>query len=95
MPPVTVYTTRFCPYCIAAKQLLAARDIPFTNIAVDGDHAARADLRRRSGQQTVPQIWIGDFHVGGYTDLRALDLSGELQRLIASSGVNEEGRASE
>ena len=83
MQPVTLYTTRFCGYCRAAKQLLSARGVDYEEIAVDGDPALRADVMQRSGQRTVPQIWVGDTHVGGFSELSALARSGRLDALLA------------
>lgn len=82
---VVLYGTRFCPYCVAARQWFRDRNIPFEDIAVDGDQAARDRLREQTGQRTVPQIWIGKTHVGGYTDLMALARSGQLETLLAGS----------
>jgi glutaredoxin 3 len=75
---VTIYSTHTCPYCIRAKQLLEMKGIPFTEIMVDSDSSARAAMEQKSGRRTVPQIFIGERHVGGYDDLRALDERGEL-----------------
>lgn len=83
MPPVRVYTTLICPYCIRAKMLLKQRQIPFEEIDVTGDHDARAWLVQATGRRTVPQIFIGDEPIGGFDDLRALDGSGELSRKLA------------
>lgn len=82
---VTLYTTRFCPYCVAAKQLLKSKQVEFTEIAVDGDRDKRAELMRLSGQHTVPQIWIGDVHVGGFDELAALDRQGRLDALLTAA----------
>jgi glutaredoxin 3 len=86
-PQVTLYTANYCGYCRAAKALLERRGIPYREIDLSGDDAGRLDLVRRSGgQRTVPQIWIGERHVGGYTDLDALDRSGELAQLLGRAG---------
>ncbi|MEQ9463686.1 MAG: glutaredoxin 3 [Haliea sp.] len=82
---VTLYTTRFCPYCVAAKQLLNSKQVDFVEIAVDGDREKRAEMTRLSGRQTVPQIWIGDAHVGGFDDLAALDRQGRLDALLTAA----------
>ena len=83
MQPVTVYTTSLCPYCHAAKRLLRQKTIPFQEIDVTGDPVAREGLREKAGGRTsVPQIWIGETHVGGCDDLYALDSRGELDRMI-------------
>jgi glutaredoxin 3 len=79
---VTLYTTRFCPYCVAARQLLGAKGVTFEDIAVDGGAARRTMSERSGGARTVPQIWVGDAHVGGYTELVALERRGELDRLL-------------
>ena len=79
---VTIYTTRFCPYCVRAKHLLNHKDISFNEIPVDGDPALRQELITKSGQFTVPQIWIGDTHVGGCDDLFALERAGKLDQLL-------------
>lgn len=84
-PHVTVYTTRFCPYCVAAKHLLKGKQVEFTEIAVDGDREKRAELTRLSGQRTVPQIWVGDVHVGGFDELEALDRQGRLDALLTEA----------
>lgn len=84
-PYVTLYTTRYCPYCVAAKQLLEGRQVEFTEIAVGGDRDRRAEMTRLSGQHTVPQIWIGDVHVGGYDDLAALERQGRLDALLTAA----------
>ena len=65
-----MYTTRFCPYCMRARQLLDAKGVAYNDIAVDGDPARRAEMETASGRHTVPQIWVGDTHVGGFDDLR-------------------------
>lgn len=81
-PHVTVYTTRFCPYCVRAKQLLSQKGVEFTEHAVDGQPQMRAELRKKSGQSTVPQIWIGDVHVGGCDELFALERQHKLDALL-------------
>lgn len=84
MQPVKIYTTRFCPYCLHAKQVLQHKGANFEEIAVDGDRAARAKLAELAGgSSTVPQIWIGDTYVGGCDELVALERRGELDRLLA------------
>ncbi len=85
MPAVEIYTTRFCPYCVQAKQLLGSKGVDYREVAVDGDAALRQKMMALSGRQTVPQIWIGDTHVGGFDDLWALDRSGHLDGLLAVS----------
>jgi len=80
---VILYGTKFCPYCIAARSLLNAEGIPFEDIAVDNNFELRSQIAERSGQHTVPQIWFGEQHIGGYTDLHKLASGGDLDRLLA------------
>jgi glutaredoxin 3 len=83
MATVRMYTTTYCGYCRMAKRFLKeAKGVDVEEIDVTGDSAARATLTRKTGQSTVPQIFIGDVHVGGYTDLRALDAAGGLDPLL-------------
>lgn len=85
MPPVTIYTTRYCPYCLSAKQLLNKKHVVFTEIDVSGDPATRRVMASRSsGRSTVPQIFIGERHVGGCDDLYDLDEAGQLDPLLAA-----------
>ena len=85
MKPVTIYTTPFCPYCLMAKRLLTKKGAAFEEIDVSGDWEAREALAEKAGGlSTVPQIWIGDFHVGGSDELHALDRVGKLDPLLAS-----------
>lgn len=84
MNPVRVYTTRICGYCFAAKRLLNKKGVPFEEIDISDDPAQRRWLVETSGQRTVPQIFVGDRSIGGFTELRALDRSGELDALLAT-----------
>jgi glutaredoxin 3 len=78
-----IYTTALCPYCDAAKRLLAAKGVPFQEIDLTGDAAGREALRVKAvGRTSVPQIWIGATHVGGCDDLYALEASGRLNMLL-------------
>jgi glutaredoxin 3 len=88
-PAITLYVTGWCPYCQRAKALLTGRNLGFTEIDVDDDARFREEMVARSGRRTVPQIFIGDTHVGGCDDLVALEGSGELDRLIG--GLDERG----
>jgi glutaredoxin 3 len=83
MPPVTIYTKSWCPYCDAAKTLLTKKSVAFTEIPVCSG-ADQAEMAKKAGRSTVPQIWIGERHVGGCDDLYALDSKGELDRLLAA-----------
>lgn len=85
MPKVTIYSSAYCPYCMMAKRLLAKKGVDFEEISVDGKPAERDAMRKKAGGiNTVPQIWIGDVHVGGSDDLHALDRAGKLEGLLAS-----------
>ena len=79
---VTVYVTDWCPYCQRAKGLLTKKNIAFAEINVDENAKFRQEMIARSNRRTVPQIFIGDLHVGGCDDLFALEQSGELNRII-------------
>lgn len=84
MQPVTMYTTAVCPYCIRAKQILKARGVEeIDEIRVDMKPAERAKMMEITGRRTVPQIFIGDTHVGGCDDLMALDSRGGLMPLLS------------
>ena len=86
MPEIEIYTTRYCPYCVAAKRLLSHKGVTFTEIDVSGDQVARSKMVvRANGRMTVPQIFIGATHVGGYDDLYALDRAGKLDPLLGIS----------
>ena len=83
MPTVKMYTTAVCPYCIRAKQLLASKGVAqIEEIRIDTDAEARAHMMEITGRRTVPQIFIGDTHVGGCDDLMALDAKGGLVPLL-------------
>lgn len=82
MKPVLVYSTRICPYCMLAKRLLGAKGVTYEEVMVDGDTARRTEMMQRSGRRTVPQIFIGDTHVGGFDDLAALERAGKLDPLL-------------
>ena len=83
MAEVTIYTTPTCPYCQMAKQLLARKGVSYEEINVAGKPEARAEMESRAGRYTVPQIWIGDTHVGGCDELYALDGQGSLDAMLA------------
>ena len=83
MPTVKMYTTAVCPYCIRAKQLLKAKGVEqIEEIRIDTDPAQRQHMMETTGRRTVPQIFIGDTHVGGCDDLMALDARGALLPLL-------------
>lgn len=85
MAIVVMYATRFCPYCMRARQLFQSKGIVADEIAVDYDMEKRLEMQRRTGRSTVPQIFIGDRHVGGYMDLWRLEQAGELDVLLGRS----------
>ena len=83
MPSIKMYTTGYCPYCTRAKQFLQAKGVAqIEEIRIDTDAAARITMMEITGRRTVPQIFIGATHVGGYDDMVALDKSGGLQPLL-------------
>ena len=83
--PVTIYSTRVCPYCVRAKALLDGKQVPYTEVLVDDNPEKRAEMMQKSGRRTVPQIFVGEHHVGGFDDLYALDRSGGLDPLLAGN----------
>jgi glutaredoxin 3 len=83
---IVIYTTRMCPYCISAKDLLRKLNLAFTEIPVDGEPAGRAKMTERAnGQTTVPQIFFGATHIGGCDDLYDLYYDGKLDRVLADA----------
>ena len=82
MAAVTLYTTRYCPYCFQAKRLLDQKAVKYREIGVDGDVELRRRMTALSGRHTVPQIWIGARHIGGCDDLYELERRGELDGLL-------------
>jgi glutaredoxin 3 len=85
-PPIVMYLSQWCPYCVRARALLAAKGAVVTEIDVDVVPGAREEMIARSGRRTVPQIFIGDRHVGGCDDLHALDRGGGLDPLLGTAG---------
>jgi glutaredoxin 3 len=84
MRSVLMYSTRVCPYCVMAEKLLQKKGVAqLEKILIDADPAQRETMMTRTGRRTVPQIYIGDHHVGGYDDLAALDRAGKLDALLA------------
>ncbi|TVQ27947.1 MAG: glutaredoxin 3 [Wenzhouxiangella sp.] len=80
---VVMYATAACPYCVAARSLLQSKGVRWTEVPVDRQSENRAEMMQRSGRHTVPQIFIGDHHVGGYDELSLMDRKGELDALLA------------
>ena len=88
MQTVKMYTTAVCPYCVRAKQILQSKGVQhIEEIRVDADPAARQHMMEITGRRTVPQIFIGDTHVGGHDDLVALDARGGLMPLLEGKPV--------
>jgi len=83
MPEVVMYCTETCPYCQRAEKLLTKKGVAITKINVEGNQSALREMIKRTGRNTVPQIFIGDRHVGGFDDLAELDMDDELDPLLA------------
>ena len=82
MKIITIYSTRICPYCIRAKNFFSKRNIEYTEIMIDRDQEQMKAMMEKSGRQSVPQIFIGDYHVGGFDDLIEHDMDGKLEELL-------------
>ena len=82
---VVMYTTSWCPYCTRARRLFDDKGVKYTEIDVESVDCARAEMQQRSGRTSVPQIFVGDRHLGGYDDTSALDRRGELDPLLAAA----------
>jgi glutaredoxin 3 len=81
-PQVVMYATAFCPYCVRARRLLERKGVAWDEIAIDGDRERFQEMTLRANRTTVPQIFIGDTHVGGYDDMAALERAGKLDPLL-------------
>ena len=86
---VTVYGDEHCAYCAAARMLFTRKGVRFEDVLVSRDAERLAEMRARSGRQSVPQIFVGDRHVGGFDELSSLDKSGELDKLLVEPGVGK------
>ncbi|HVP87246.1 MAG TPA: glutaredoxin 3 [Casimicrobiaceae bacterium] len=85
MAPITMYSTEVCPFCVRAERLLRSKGVSeIAKVRVDLEPAQRLEMVRKTGRRTVPQIYIGEVHVGGYDDLVALDRAGQLDSLLAA-----------
>lgn len=82
MKNVLIYSSDYCPFCFRAKTLLANKQVSFEEINVDGNPTARQEMTQKAGRTSVPQIWIGEQHVGGCDDLMALERAGKLDELL-------------
>ncbi len=85
MAKIVIYTTSYCPYCFGAKAFLRSKNVEFEEVDVTDDPPRKAEMERRSARRTVPQIFIDDRSIGGYDDVRRLDTTGELDRLLRKS----------
>ena len=84
-PEITIYSSKFCGYCVAAERLFQNKDLEYKLIKVDEDPSKFEHMVRITGRRTVPQIFIGDHHVGGFDDLSAINQTGELKTLLKSA----------
>lgn len=85
MAKVVMYSSAYCPFCVNAERLLTSKGVKNINkIMIDQDPDARVTMMEKTGRRTVPQIYIGERHVGGFDDLHALDVAGELDGLLDS-----------
>jgi glutaredoxin 3 len=82
MPKILIYTAHRCGYCVMAKRLLDSKNVTYTEINVDEQAGMREEMMTRTRRRTVPQIYIGDFHVGGFDNLNALNQAGKLNVLL-------------
>ena len=89
MSEVIIYSTRICPYCVRAKRLLERKGVDYKEIRVDRDYAQLRIMLERSRRNTVPQVFIGDQHVGGYDELAALDRAGDLDPLLGLTTADD------
>jgi len=85
MPEILIYTTNICPYCTMAKRLLDKKGAHYTEINVDANSGLREEMVRKTNRRTVPQIYIGDYHVGGFDDLYALEQQKKLDGLLSAA----------
>lgn len=88
-PRIVMYATGWCGYCARARALLRSKRLAFEEIDVDADPRARVEMMNRSGRRTVPQIFIGETHIGGCDELMALEASGELDKLLHQGSRDE------
>lgn len=84
MNKITIYTSRYCAYCSAAKNLLDSKDYEFEEINMEGNQELMLEIMQKSGQRTVPQIFVGEKSIGGYQELLASTSSGEFDSLVAT-----------
>jgi len=89
-PEVVIYSTAMCPYCVRAKMLLDNKSVTYAEIRIDHDRERMQEMMTRSNRRTVPQIFIDDYHVGGYDDMAELEAFGKLDPLLGLSPHNDE-----
>ena len=82
MKEVIIYSTRICPYCVRAKNFFSKKGIEYTEIMIDADMSLMREMMEKTGRKSVPQIFIGDYHVGGFDDLIEHDMDGKLEALL-------------
>tara|TARA_B100000902_G_C26630247_1_gene584126 strand:+ start:91 stop:342 length:252 start_codon:yes stop_codon:yes gene_type:complete len=82
MKEVIIYSTRICPYCVRAKNFFSKKGIEYTEIMIDTDMSLMREMMEKTGRKSVPQIFIGDYHVGGFDDLIEHDMDGKLEALL-------------
>ncbi len=85
--PITLYTTAICPYCVAAKNFMKSKGLSWTEIRIDTDPAERAKMMARANRTSVPQIFVGDVHVGGFDDMMSLHRAGKFEPLLSGEGA--------
>jgi glutaredoxin 3 len=85
--PITLYTTLVCPYCVAAKNFLKSKGLSWTEVRIDTDPAERERMVARANRTSVPQIFVGDVHVGGFDDMMALHRAGKFEPLLSGEGA--------
>ncbi len=85
--PITIYTTAICPYCVSAKNFLKSKGFGWTEVRIDTDAAERERMMARAKRTSVPQIFVGDVHVGGFDDMMALHRAGKFEPLVAGDGA--------
>jgi glutaredoxin 3 len=84
---ITIYSTAICPYCVAAKNFLKSKGLGWNEVRIDTDSAAREAMLARAKRTSVPQIFVGDTHIGGYDDMMALHRAGKLEPLLAGAAT--------
>ena len=84
-PMITIYSTAICPYCVAAKNFLKSKGLGWNEVRIDTDSAAREAMLARARRTSVPQIFVGETHIGGYDDMMALHRAGKLEPLLAGA----------